>query len=235
MLEVSNLTVKYQEVVAVNEVSFSLKRGKSLGVVGESGSGKSSLALALMGLIPFSGEVKIEHDHRLAMIFQNPMTALNPVLTVGEQVAEVLRFHERLSHFQALERVIELFSLVKISNARERVHNFPHQFSGGMRQRVLIAMALALKPEMLIADEPTTALDVTIQAEIIKLILELKEKLGMGLIFISHDLPLVAQVATQLLVMKNGRVVEKGDVKKVFQNPQNDYTKRLLGALNAFA
>jgi peptide/nickel transport system ATP-binding protein len=253
LLEVENLHVKLRTdrgpAYAVRDVSFSLERGETLGLVGESGCGKSMTAMALMGLLPenaqttgsirFDGQeltgkgeaemCRIRGD-RIGMIFQEPMTALNPVHTVGDQVAEPLRLHRGLSAADARKEVISLLDRVGIADAARRIDAYPHQFSGGQRQRVTIAMALACGPDLLIADEPTTALDVTIQRQILELIGGLVAERGMGLILISHDLGVIAQNVERMLVMYGGSVVESGPTESVFANRMHPYTLGLFGA-----
>ena len=234
LIEVKDLGVRLNTsrgpAQAVRGVSFALRRGETLGLVGESGCGKSVTSLAIMGLLPkqsaaVTGAIRFDgfdlldvpdatlrdlRGNRLAMIFQEPMTSLNPVLTIGEQIAESLRRHEAVTRKQALERTIEMLKLVQIPNAAGRVHHYPHQFSGGMRQRVMIAMALACDPQLLIADEPTTALDVTLQAQILDLMRELKAASGAAIILITHDLGVVAEVCDEVAVMYAGEIVERG-------------------------
>ena len=237
------------EVHAVNDVSFDLAPGELLGVVGESGSGKSVTMMSLIGLLPsppadvrggrvmFQGEdlLKVSPERlrairggRIGFVFQDPMTSLNPVFTVGMQIAEPLRKHKGMTKAQAADRAVELLELVGIPDARRRLGDYPHQFSGGMRQRVMIAIALACDPEVLIADEPTTALDVTIQAQILELMKELRQKLGMGVIWITHDLGVIAGIADRVMVMYGGQVVEQAPVRELFGNPQHPYTRALL-------
>ena len=234
---------------AVNSVSFTLKPGELLGVVGESGSGKSVTMMSLIGLLPSppaeirNGSVKFDGrdildlpDHELRKIrgreigtvFQDPMTSLNPVFTVGFQIMEPLREHLGLGRKQAVERATYLLDLVGIPDARKRLSDFPHQFSGGMRQRVMIAIALACDPKVLIADEPTTALDVTIQAQILELVRSIRHKLGMAIIWITHDLGVIAGIADRVAVMYGGQIVEHAPVKELFANPRHPYTKALL-------
>ncbi|MDO5692952.1 MAG: ABC transporter ATP-binding protein [Pseudomonadota bacterium] len=234
---------------AVRDMTFTLDRGETLGLIGESGCGKSMTALALMGLTPenatVSGSLKLEgreliglHDrdwrairgYETAMIFQEPMTALNPVHRVGAQITEPLRLHQNLSGSAAREKAIALLDRVGIPDAARRVDSFPHQFSGGQRQRIMIAMALACEPDLLIADEPTTALDVTVQKQILGLIHELVTERGMALILISHDLGLIAQNVQRMLVMYGGSVVESGPAADVFARPAHPYTRGLLAA-----
>ncbi|MCU0910995.1 MAG: ABC transporter ATP-binding protein [Rhodobacteraceae bacterium] len=237
------------EVHAVNSVSFHLRPGELLGVVGESGSGKSVTMMSLLGLLPSppaevrEGQVMFEgknllrctEDHlrsvrgaRIGFVFQDPMTSLNPVFTVGFQLREPLMKHMGLSKSAAQKRAAELLDLVGIPDARRRLGDFPHQFSGGMRQRVMIAIALACDPKVLIADEPTTALDVTIQAQILELVRDLRQKLGMAIVWITHDLGVIAGIADRVMVMYGGQVAEQAPVKDLFANPQHPYTRALL-------
>ena len=237
------------DIHAVNNVSFDLRPGELLGVVGESGSGKSVTMMSLMGLLPSppadvqAGEVlfdgadllKCSDAHLrsvrgagIGFIFQDPMTSLNPVFTVGYQIMEPLRRHMGMDKAGAARRAAELLDLVGISDAGRRLRDFPHQFSGGMRQRVMIAIALACDPKVLIADEPTTALDVTIQAQIIELVRELRTKLGMAIVWITHDLGVIAGIADRVMVMYGGQIVEQGPVKTVLGNPRHPYTRALL-------
>ncbi len=237
------------EVHAVNDVSFNLKAGELLGVVGESGSGKSVTMMSLLGLLPmppaeiragrvmFDGQdlLKVSAEElrkvrggKIGFIFQDPMTSLNPVFSVGYQIAEPLRKHMGMSKKEAAARSQELLELVGIPDAERRLDDYPHQFSGGMRQRVMIAIALACDPQVLIADEPTTALDVTIQAQILELMQELREKLGMAVIWITHDLGVIAGIADRVMVMYGGQVVEHAPVQELFSNPQHPYTAALL-------
>jgi oligopeptide transport system ATP-binding protein len=239
-------------VHAVNGVSFSLKEGETLGVVGESGCGKSVTMLSLLRLIPTPpGKIKdgkalffgqdlitmsneqIRHirGSQISMIFQDPMTSLNPVLTVGLQLEEPLILHLGMTREQARERAAELLSMVGIPKAKDRLGDYPHQFSGGMRQRVMIAMALSCSPQVVIADEPTTALDVTIQAQIMDLVRRLRDELGMAIIWITHDLGVVAGLAQRVIVMYGGLIIEEAPVKELFANPQHPYTLGLLGSL----
>jgi oligopeptide/dipeptide ABC transporter ATP-binding protein len=237
------------EVHAVNDVSFDLKPGELLGVVGESGSGKSVTMMSLLGLLPSppaevrSGQVRFEgkdllklppkslravRGARIGFVFQDPMTSLNPVFTVGYQIMEPLRAHMGLGKAAARARAVEILNLVGIPDAERRLSDFPHQFSGGMRQRVMIAIALACDPKVLIADEPTTALDVTIQAQIIELVKGLRRKLGMAIVWITHDLGVIAGIADRVLVMYGGQIVEHAPVRELFANPQHPYTRALL-------
>lgn len=237
------------EVHAVNDVSFSLKAGELLGVVGESGSGKSVTMMSLLGLLPtppadvrggtvmFNGQdllrinpeaLRTVRGGEIGFVFQDPMTSLNPVYTVGMQIMEPLRKHMGMSKAQATERAVELLELVGIPDADRRLKDYPHQFSGGMRQRVMIAIALACDPKVLIADEPTTALDVTIQAQILELMKELQDRLGMAVIWITHDLGVVAGIADRVVVMYGGQIVEQAPTRELFANPQHPYTRALL-------
>ncbi|MBL6952147.1 MAG: ABC transporter ATP-binding protein [Alphaproteobacteria bacterium] len=239
-------------VKAVDGVSFNLRRGETLGIVGESGCGKSITALSIMRLIPdppgrtVGGRVALDgrnlldldesemrkiRGNDISMIFQEPMTSLNPVLTIGFQIAEAVVLHQNLSKAQALERAVEMLELVKIPEPAQRAKEYPHQLSGGMRQRVMIAMALACNPKVLIADEPTTALDVTIQAQILDLILQLQEKLGTAVILITHDLGVIAETAQRVIVMYAGRKVEEADVVPLFAKPMHPYTRGLMASV----
>jgi len=242
------------EIHAVNSVSFHLKRGEVLGVVGESGSGKSVTMMSLIGLLPSppaevregsvllgdSDLLKISPEDlrqirgaRVGFVFQDPMTSLNPVFTVGMQIMEPLREHMGMDKRQAEARAAELLELVGIPDARKRLKSYPHQFSGGMRQRVMIAIALACNPDVLIADEPTTALDVTIQAQILELVKELRQKLGMAIIWITHDLGVIANIADRVMVMYGGQVAEHAPVKDLFAHPRHPYTRALLKTIPA--
>ncbi len=242
-------------VKAVNGVTYSINRSESLGLVGESGCGKSVSALSLMRLIPsppgkiesgvveFDGiellgsnqistaEMRAIRGNRISMIFQDPMTSLNPVLTVGEQVSEAIALHQNLTKHEILEKVIDYFSLVSLPNPRDRVENYPHQLSGGMRQRVGIAMALSCNPSLLIADEPTTALDVTIQAQILEIMANLMEEIQTSLILITHNLGLVVELCQKVAVMYAGRIVEFGLVEHIFENPKHPYTLGLHASI----
>ena len=256
LLEVNDLRTHFHTttgvVKAVDGVSFHIDAGKTLAIVGESGSGKTVTVLSMMGLISkhtgrieggtamFKGrdlltltpeESRQVRGREIAMIFQDPLTALNPVHRVGNQIIEMIRAHEDVSKQSAKERAIELLATVGIPNPRDRVNGYPHEFSGGMRQRAMIAMALALKPAILIADEPTTALDVTVQAQILDLLQGLQHDFGMGLILITHDLGIVAQVADDILVMYAGRMAERGKPDDIFYRPQHPYTWGLLGSI----
>jgi oligopeptide/dipeptide ABC transporter ATP-binding protein len=255
LLSVSDLHVSFATeegtVKAVDGVSFDLQAGEILSIVGESGSGKTVTALTVMGLsrgpnATISGEVRLGgkdlvtagddelrtiRGERIAMVFQDPMTALNPVYKVGHQIVEEIRAHEDVSKEEARNRAIESLRSVGIPNPDRRYHSYPHEFSGGMRQRAMIALALVLAPEILIADEPTTALDVTIQAQILRLLEELNQERGLAVILITHDLGVVAEVADRTLVMYAGRVVEEGTLDDIFYDPQHPYTWGLLGSL----
>jgi oligopeptide transport system ATP-binding protein len=239
-------------VNAVNGIGYDLSEGETLGLVGESGCGKSVSVLSLMRLIPqppgrivggeawFQGrnlltmdseEIRSVRGNKIAMIFQDPMTSLNPVLTVNQQVSEALELHLGMDKKQSRERSIELLELVQIPDAAGRIDDYPHQFSGGMRQRVMIAMGLSCNPQLLIADEPTTALDVTIQAQIIDLVSKLKDEIGMAVIWITHDLGVVAGLADRVNVMYAGYIIESADVKDVYADPRHPYTLGLLGSI----
>ena len=244
------------EVHAVNDVSFSLRPGELLGVVGESGSGKSVTMMSLLGLLPtppadvrggtveFDGKdlLKVTPEQlrnvrggKIGFVFQDPMTSLNPVYQVGFQIMEPLRKHMGMDKRQAAARAQELLELVGIPDAKQRLSDYPHQFSGGMRQRVMIAIALACDPQVLIADEPTTALDVTIQAQILELMKELRDKLGMAVIWITHDLGVIAGIADRVMVMYGGQVVEHAPVERLFNDPQHPYTRALLKTIPSIA
>lgn len=234
---------------AVNDVSFFVEKGKTLGIVGESGCGKSITSLSIMGLVEtppgeiaggeiiFEGEDLLKKNEKemskirgkkIAMIFQEPMTSLNPVFTIGQQLVETLILHEDMTKKQAKERAIEMLKMVKIPLAEKRFHEYPHQLSGGMRQRVMIAMALCCNPELLICDEPTTALDVTIQAQILDLINELKEKTGTSVMMITHDLGVIAEIADDVMVMYAGKIVERATCDQIFEKPMHPYTYGLM-------
>ena len=256
MLEVNNLKTHFETqdgvVKAVDGVSFSLEPGETLGIVGESGSGKSVTALSIMQLNPkppvtypageilFEGENLLETSDKkmqkirgndIAMIFQDPMTSLNPVFTVGNQISEAIRIHQQLSKSEARKKAVQSLRDVGIANPERRVREYPHQFSGGMRQRAMIAMGLACNPKVLIADEPTTALDVTIQAQILELMVDLQEKFGTAIVMITHDLGVVAQIADKVMVMYAGRAVEQGTTDEVFYDPLMPYSWSLLRSL----
>ncbi len=253
VLQVNNLNTRFKtrtgDVHAVNAVSFDLKPGELLGVVGESGSGKSVTMMSLLGLLPsppavvtgvsvmFDGldllrctaeELRKIRGARIGFIFQDPMTSLNPVFTVGFQIMEPLREHMGMDKEAARKRAQELLELVGIPDAGRRLKDFPHQFSGGMRQRVMIAIALACDPKVLIADEPTTALDVTIQAQILELVRELRQKLGMAIVWITHDLGVIAGIADRAMVLYGGQIVEMAPVQELFERPAHPYTRALL-------
>ncbi|KXG77543.1 Oligopeptide transport ATP-binding protein OppD [Fervidicola ferrireducens] len=256
LLEIKDLTVKFftedGTVNAVERVSFDIEKEETLGVVGESGCGKSVTALSVMRLLPsppakitsgkilFEGEdllSKSEAEMRrirgnlISMVFQEPMTSLNPVFTIGHQISEAIVLHQKLSKKEARERAIEMLRLVGIPNPEKRYWEYPHQLSGGMRQRVMIAMALSCSPKLLIADEPTTALDVTIQAQILDLIERLKEKVGMSVLMITHDLGVIAEMAKRVVVMYAGQVVEESPCEDIFENPLHPYTAGLLKSI----
>ncbi len=243
-------------VKGVDDVSFTLRRGETLAVVGESGCGKSMTALSIMRLVPdppgriVGGRILLEgkdlvaldeeamrdiRGNQISMIFQEPMTSLNPVLTIGSQIAEVLRLHQRLSRSEAAAKAIEMLRLVKIPEPAQRAREYPHQLSGGMRQRAMIAMALACNPRVLIADEPTTALDVTIQAQILDLMLDLQSQLGTAVILITHNLGVVAETAQRVIVMYAGRKVEEAEVEALFEEPLHPYTQGLLASIPRLA
>ena len=253
LLQVKNLSVNFHiddgTIQAVKNISFHIPKGKTIGLVGESGSGKSVTALSIMRLIPeppgsiSGGEIFLEKENilklpehqmrrirgnRISMIFQEPMSSLNPVFTVGNQISEALILHQNLSKQEALEKTIDLLKQVEISDADERVKAYPHQLSGGQRQRVMIAMAIACSPSLIIADEPTTALDVTIQQQIMELLKALQKKYSMSVLFITHNLGLIAEIADQVLVMCNGEIVEQNSTAHIFNSPQHPYTKGLL-------
>ena len=255
ILEVDNLNVSFHtfagEVRAIRGVSFELYKGETLAIVGESGSGKSVSSKAIMGLLPprnseitngsikFKGNDLVKYSEKkmqkvrgkeIAMIFQDPMTSLNPTIPIGKQIMEPLRKHQGMNRDAARSRAIELLELVGIPDAEKRLKEYPHQYSGGMRQRVVIAIALACDPEVLIADEPTTALDVTIQAQILELLKEIQEKTGTAVIFITHDLGVVASIADRVAVMYAGEIVEIGTVDEIFYNPKHPYTWVLISS-----
>ena len=255
LLDVKNLRTRFATedgpVTAVDGLSFSLKAGETLGIVGESGSGKSVTALSIMRLLARNASVSADailfegsdlqkkseaemrkiRGHKIAMIFQDPMTSLNPVLTIGEQIMESARLHLGLDHAQARDRAVEMLEKVRIPSPASRLGDYPHQFSGGMRQRVMIAMALICNPQLLIADEPTTALDVTIQAQILDLMNEMQHETGAAIIMITHDLGVVAEVCKNVLVMYGGNLVEYGTVRDIYKNPKMPYTQGLLASL----
>ncbi len=256
LLAVRNLVTSFRTdagvLRAVDGVSFDVPQGSTVGIVGESGCGKSVTSLSIMRLIAsppgniesgevlFNGqdvlklterEMRSMRGHKMSMIFQEPMTSLNPVYTVGSQIVEVIRIHQKVSRSEARKRAVEMLHLVGIASPETRVDSYPHQLSGGMRQRVMIAMALACEPDLLIADEPTTALDVTIQAQILDLLRRLQEKMKMSVILITHDLGVVAEFAQQMVVMYAGRVVEEGPVADLFAHPKHPYTEGLLHSI----
>lgn len=256
VLEIENLNVEFQtyggSVQAVRGVSFQLYKGETLAIVGESGCGKSVTSNAIMGLVPnppgtvaadkilFNGKDLADFSKKqfreiqgkdISMIFQDPMTALNPTLTIGEQLTEGLKTHKKISSSDAKKKAIEMLSLVGISNPAERLRQYPHQFSGGMRQRIVIAIALICEPELLIADEPTTALDVTIQAQILELFDEIQKRTGVSIILITHDLGVVAKIASRIAVMYAGKIIEIGTKRDIFYNPLHPYTKGLLNSV----
>jgi peptide/nickel transport system ATP-binding protein len=241
---------------AVDDVSFSVRRGETLAIVGESGCGKSVTALSIMRLVPdppgriVDGTVSLEgvdllgldedlmraiRGNRISMIFQEPMTSLNPVMRIGDQITEAVRLHRTMTRKEAWNKAVDMLRLVRIPVPEQRAQEYPHQLSGGMRQRAMIAMALACRPALLIADEPTTALDVTIQAQILALILDLQKELGMGLVLITHDLGVVAQTAQRVIVMYAGKKVEEADVETLFANPRHPYTRGLMASMPAVA
>ena len=258
LLDIRNLSVEFHTeegiVRAVDEVSFDIPRGKTVCLVGESGCGKSVSAYSLLGLVSPPGRVvggkAILHGtprldllklpekglrsirgNRISMIFQEPMTSLNPVFTIGDQIIEAILSHQAMNKFEAREKTISMLEQVKIPAPEQRVDEYPHQLSGGMRQRALIAMALATEPDLLIADEPTTALDVTIQAQILELLKELQADTGLSVLFITHDLGVVAEIADEVVVMYASRVVEKAAARELFANPLHPYTRGLFGSL----
>ena len=255
LLEVEDLRTRFQTprgtVTAVDGVSFSLERGRTLGIVGESGCGKTVTALSITGLVPgpaarIAGraildgrdltqcterELEDVRGREIGIVFQDPMTSLNPALTIGAQIRETLRRHLDLSPREARRRAAELLSEVRLPDARERLDDHPHMLSGGMRQRVMIALAIACEPKLLIADEPTTALDVTIQAQILDLLDELRRRHGMAMILITHDMGVVAEAADEVAVMYAGQIVEQAETVELFDHPEHPYTEALLGAL----
>jgi len=256
LLEIRNLKTYFHVrgalLKAVDDVTLNMKKGETLGLVGESGCGKSVTASTIMGLVPMppgfiaGGEILFEgvdlvkvpeskmrkiRGSQISMIFQEPMTSLNPVFTVGDQVAEVIRLHEKLSRQEIQNRVIETFRLVNIPAPETRIKDYPHQMSGGMRQRVMIAMALACSPKLMIADEPTTALDVTIQAQILELMNTLKRETGASILFITHDLGVIAEMSQKVAVMYAGKVMEAADVNDLFGNPRHPYTVGLMSSI----
>ncbi len=256
LLSVESLCVEFKTRAGVarvlDGVDLSLRKGETLGVVGESGCGKSMTALSIMQLVPnppgriVDGSIKFQNEelvgseakrmralrgNRISMIFQEPMTSLNPVFTIGDQIAETIRIHEGLSTSAALERAVDMLKAVRIPAAEQRVHEFPHQLSGGMRQRVMIAMALACRPDVLIADEPTTALDVTVQAQIFDLLVDLQKETGTAIILITHNIGAIAEMADRVAVMYAGRKIEEGPVDAILNNPQHPYTRGLISCV----
>ena len=256
LLKAEHLSVSFftdaGEVEAVRDVSFTVEKGEVLAIVGESGCGKSALCKSIMKLLPKTAKIKSgkilvngaditdyteKNMSRLrgelfSMVFQDPMTSLNPTITVGKQIGEAVRIHnKKMSRGQIRKKVIELMQLVEIDRPEERIRQYPHEFSGGMRQRAVMAIALAGDPKILFADEPTTALDVTIQAQIVKLLQRISKEHGMSVLFISHDLSLIRQLCSRVLVMQHGKVVEMGEVETIFSNPQEPYTKKLIAAI----
>ena len=253
VLSVDNLTVRFKGAPAnvVDGVSFAVQPGKTLAIVGESGCGKSVTSMALMGLLPATATVRANasslqgeallgmpderllnvRGNRMAMIFQEPMTSLNPVFTIGEQIAESVMRHQGLSRKDARQRALQMLEKVRVPDAAQRLEAYPHELSGGMRQRAMIAMALANDPALIIADEPTTALDVTIQAQILALVANLQTETGTSMILITHDLGVVAEVADEVMVMYAGQVVESGSVTTLFDDPQHPYTIGLMGSM----
>src|SRR3989440_9424604 len=255
LLSVRNLSVAFRQgerqLLAVDRISFELKKGETVALVGESGSGKSVTALSVMKLLPYpaashpSGTIRFkgqellslpERDIRrvrgndITIIFQEPMTSLNPLHTIEKQIGEILLLHRGLAGAAARARILELLDQVGIPDPASRLQSYPHQLSGGQRQRVMIAMSLANEPDLLIADEPTTALDVTVQAQILKLLKEIQTRLGMSMLFITHDLGIVRKIADKVCVMSKGKIVEQGEVEQVFGTPQHPYTRALLAA-----
>ncbi|RTL96240.1 MAG: ABC transporter ATP-binding protein [Bradyrhizobiaceae bacterium] len=256
LLEIKGLKTYFNsdegQVQAVDGVDISINRGETLCVVGESGSGKTVTAMSVLKLIAMppgriaggqilwqgrdlvplgSSEMNKIRASEIAIVFQEPMTSLNPVYTVGDQIAEVIRLHQGLSKKAAMERAAEMLALVQLPNPQRRIHDYPHHFSGGQRQRVMIAMALSCNPKLLIADEPTTALDVTIQAQILDLLLDMKERLGMSIMLITHAMGVVAEVAQRVVVMYAGRVAEEAPVERLFANPRHPYTQGLIRSI----
>ena len=255
LLKIENLSTyfftKNGAQKAVDDISFSIEQGETFGLIGESGSGKTVTALSILNLIDEPGrvvsgeiifnsknllslekeELRRVRGRELSIVFQEPLTALNPVLTVGEQIIEQILAHVKIRREEARDRAVSLMKEVHLPNPERVLYEYPHRLSGGMRQRAMIAMALSLRPKLLIADEPTTALDVTIQAEILELFREIKEKHNMSILFITHDFGIIAELADRVAVMQKGRIVEQGNVEDIFYNPKADYTKELLDAV----
>ena len=256
LLEVRGLSTRFKleggEFTAVDDISFSVKAGRTLGIVGESGCGKSVTSLSIMGLLPkgqgriAAGSISFDgvdltqlpdagmralRGNRMAMIFQEPMTSLNPAFTIGDQLIEGIRCHSQLGPFEARLHAIEMLRRVRIPSPEQRIDDYPHKLSGGMRQRVMIAMALSSQPALLIADEPTTALDVTIQAQVLELMRTLREETGTAIMLITHDLGVIAELADEVVVMYSGRIVERASVARLFDQPQHPYTIGLLGSI----
>ncbi len=248
ILNIKNLTLAVDNRKLLNAISFNIKQGEIFALVGESGSGKSLTSLAIMRLLPesisvSSGDIELHGESlfslpeykmqkirgkSIAMIFQEPMSALNPVMTVGEQVAEVIHIHLKLKKDEVKRKVLSLFNEVGLVDCEQRYNWYPHQFSGGQKQRVMIAIALACEPDLLIADEPTTALDVTIQAQVLKLLKEIQKKRSLSILFITHDIAVVSQMADRVAVMKNGNILEQANIKEFLSNPKHEYTQKLL-------
>ena len=255
LLDIKNLTIRFRNLPVVHDLSLSIAPGEVLGLVGESGSGKSVTSLAVLGLLDSAAQVtgairfagtdllqqspeilRTYRGKRIAMIFQEPMTALNPVMSIGRQVAESVEVHQpELTRRQVREAVVAALDSVALPNAAKRYDDYPHQFSGGQRQRILIAMAIVNQPELLIADEPTTALDVTVQAQILELLRKLREEHNLAMLFISHDLAVVGEVADRVAVMRNGLLLEQGPRAAIFGSPQHPYTRSLMGAVPTLA
>ena len=255
MLEVKNLSTSFYSednvVKALDNISLSIKKGEIVGVLGESGSGKSTLGLSILRLITppgkiISGEINFKGQDllkiaekdmikirgaKISMVFQDPFASLNPVFTIGDQIAEAIRLHQGSNRREAIAKAVEMLDLGHIKDAAKRIKDYPHQFSGGMRQRVMIAMALACQPDLLIADEPTTALDVTVQAEILKLLVEVQSRFGLGIIYITHNFGIIKELCSRVVVMYKGRIVEAGSTREIMENPRDPYTKRLIDCL----
>ncbi len=256
LLEVQNLSIDFklnqQVIPIIKDITFTLQKGETLGIVGESGSGKTVTVQSILQLLPkpplhhISGKIIFKNQdllklpktklrqvrgQQIAYIFQEPMTALNPVLTIGEQIAEMIKEHQQISTKNLKKKVIALLQEVGIPSPEIRINNYPHELSGGMRQRAMIAMALSCDPDILLADEPTTALDVTIQAQILDLFQKIARERGMAIIFVTHDLSVIAEIANQVLVMKSGEVMDYGDIFTIFDHPTSDYTKQLLSLI----